>query len=134
MKERIGETGHEYIEVILAAVQAGDKEKILTTVQAMEEMAVSLESFLRLMLGEIRTGLHESITSGKKDQAALFHQMLNVLLATVRDVRIAPVPGLVLESALLHLCDLMKQAPTKDRKSTRLNSSHIQKSRMPSSA
>ena len=102
VKMRVVETGHEYVEAILRAIAEHKPEDVLSIVGKMEEAAVPLETFLRLLLGEIRTQLHTTIGEGKN--AAGLLQTLNTLLEAVRDVRIAPVPGLVLESALLSLC------------------------------
>ncbi|MBI5155858.1 DNA polymerase III subunit gamma/tau [Candidatus Peregrinibacteria bacterium] len=100
--QRIGETGHEYVEQVLAALQAKDTGTLLGLVQRMEEMAVPLETFVRLLLGNVRMQLHSAIEQ-KQDTGELL-RILDTLLRTVRDLRIAPVPGLVLESALLSLC------------------------------
>ena len=54
---------------------------------------------------------------------------MNVSAWSIRN----PVPGVLL-FIMLTLAGLVAFKAMKDRKSTRLNSSHIQKSRMPSSA
>lgn len=107
--QRIGETGHEYVEQVLAALQAKDSGALLGLIQRMEEMAVPLETFVRLLLTNVRTQLHAAIEQKQETTAML--RMLDTLLQTVRDLRIAPVPGLVLESALLSLCDEVSAAP-----------------------
>ncbi len=101
--QRIGETGHEYVEQVLAALQVKDTAALLGLVQRMEEMAVPLETFVRLLLTNVRMQLHSAIE--QKQNTGDLLRILDVLLRTVRDLRIAPVPGLVLESALLSLCD-----------------------------
>ena len=107
--QRIGETGHEYVEQVLAAVQIKDSGALLGLIQRMEEMAVPLETFVRLLLTNVRTQLHAAIE--QKQETTTLLRTLDVLLQTVRDLRIAPVPGLVLESALLSLCDDAVAAP-----------------------
>jgi DNA polymerase III subunit gamma/tau len=102
VKVRVGESGHEYVEAILAAIHENKQEEILAIVGKMEEAAVPLETFLRLLLRDVRTQLHERISTGQ--EAAALLRMLSSLLEAVRDVRSAPLPGLALESALLALC------------------------------
>lgn len=103
VKERIGETGHEYVEHVRAALISGDKEMILQTVRTLEETGVPLENFVRLLLDAIRLDLHAAVKN--KKPTAAFEPMLDVLLQTVKDIRTAPLPGLVLEAALLSLCE-----------------------------
>ena len=57
-------------------------------------------------------------------------------IQTVRAMENFPISGMRAHPTLIHAMGMIKQAAAeaKDRKSTRLNSSHIQKSRMPSSA
>ena len=102
--QRIGETGHEYIEQILEGLRSRNAQTVVEITRRMEEMAVPLENFVRLLLGELHVQLRRAVEE-KKDTTELL-RMLRRLLETVRDLRIAPVPGLVLESALLELCQL----------------------------
>lgn len=109
VEERIGESGHEYVEHIFAAVDAGNAAEILALVAKMEGAGVSLESVARLLLGEARRRLHVVVEAkGPIHEAA---RELSLLLAALRDMRIAPVPGLVLESALLHLAAGPEEEP-----------------------
>ena len=69
--------------------------------------------------------------------ASTFAQPLRLATETVRVLLAADAPVLTLRvEGLLRLKsgDATRELPAGDRKSTRLNSSHIQKSRMPSSA
>lgn len=102
VRQRVGESGFEYVETVLSAVKGSDRALLLTTVKKMEESGVPLDHFLRLLLGKIREDLHASVQA--KQPTGGYERMLNVLLDAVRDVRLAPVPGLVVESALLTLC------------------------------
>ena len=61
--------------------------------------------------------------------AAALLMLTNVVLAVPKTVTL-DVPGMTCSACPI----TVKKALMKDRKSTRLNSSHIQKSRMPSSA
>lgn len=101
VKERVGETGHEYVEQVFAALQSGDKAVSITIVKSLEETGVPLENFVRLLLDAVRQRLHAAVQQGQS--TAGLESMLDTLLSTVKDLRGAPVPGLVLESALLSL-------------------------------
>lgn len=102
IRQRVGESGHAHVEQALAAVDSGDKAGILRIVRELEATGVPMETFVRMILGVIRTRLHAAIDTGTDTSLPLYQ--LSVLLDTVKDVRIAPVPGLVVESALLALC------------------------------
>jgi DNA polymerase-3 subunit gamma/tau len=103
VKERIGESGHEYVAQILTALDTADRTIIVEAVRSMEEAAVPLENVSRLLLEEVRNQLHTAVHE-KKNTSRLLH-ILDRLMDTIRDLRIAPVPGLVLESALLSLTE-----------------------------
>ncbi len=110
VKERIGETGHEYIERTLQTMEQNDRAGLLQVIHDLENAGVPLETFVRLLLGSTRDRLHEAVRSGQN--AARLQRMQAVLLQTAKDLRIAPIPGLVLESALLSLCEPVITAPT----------------------
>ncbi len=109
VKERIGESGHEYVEQILEAIDTSDSPTLMRAVQSMEEAAVPLENVTRLLLEEVRNRLHKAVS--EKKPTARFIQILDTLMTTIRDLRIAPVPGLVLESALLSLANSSATIP-----------------------
>lgn len=117
VRHRIGETGHEYVEQMTEALRVRDRQIVLDLTRRMEETGVPLENFVRLLLGSVRADLETAITE-KRDITALL-TMLDTLLSAIRDLRIAPVPGLVLESSLLSLCqdETATTAPAK-RKET----------------
>lgn len=102
VKLRIGETGHEHVEAMLAALDARESTTVLSLIRNMEEAAVPMEGFLRLMLGEVRERMHAGVDSGEAVDVHL--DRLNILLRTAKDIRSAPVPGLIMESAFLALC------------------------------
>jgi len=102
VEQRIGSTGHEYIEAVFTALEAQDPEVLLQTVRKIEDAGVSMDVFLRQLLTIIRERLHEAVASKKSTADIVF--ILDVLLKAISDVRISPVPGLVLETALLSLC------------------------------
>lgn len=99
VQQRIGESGEEYVEEMLSALEQHDTEKMIALIQNMEDTGVPPESFLRQMLKVIREHLHESIK--QKREFSVFHKTMDHILDALRDIRIAPVPGLVLEAALL---------------------------------
>lgn len=101
VKERVGETGHEFVEQVLAALESGDREVLLKVVRSLEETGVPLENFLRLLLDAVRQRVHAAVKD--KRPTALYERQLDLLLDAVKDLRSTPVPGLVLESALLAL-------------------------------
>lgn len=102
VKERTGEAGHEIVEEIIGALEASDQKQLLALVHRMESTGLSLEAVTRSLLGKIRAQLHRAIDEDRP--IAPYTHMLNELLETLRDMRIAPVPGLVLESTLISLC------------------------------
>ena len=114
VKERTGETGHEITEQIVAAVEAQDQQQLLALVRKMESMGLSLETVARSLLTEMRKRLHQAID--EKQSIAPVTRALSTLLDALRDMRIAPVPALVLETALLSLCAEDSTAPIPEKK------------------
>jgi DNA polymerase-3 subunit gamma/tau len=111
VKERIGEGGHEHVEAIFQAIERGDRQALLTTIRKVEETGLPLDVLTRLLLHHVRGALHEAI---EKNEATDQHaQMLGILLDAMRDLRVAPVPGLVLEAALFSLCGSEQPKSTK---------------------
>lgn len=102
VKQRIGSTGHEFVEQVLAALDAKDTQALVQTVRTIEENGIPLDVFARQLLSEMRDKVHEAVQNGTST-APLVH-ILDVLLDAIRDIRSAPVPGLVMEAALLHIC------------------------------
>ena len=102
VKQSLGETGQEYVETMLVAIEQNDRKTLLEIVQKMEDAGVALDLFLRQLLSHIRVALHAHIEANEPIGALT--AMLETILNAIKDIRIAPVPGLVLESALLSLC------------------------------
>ncbi len=102
VETRLGATGQEQISAVFSALDARNTQQLLAVVQHAEESGLNLESFIRDMLGHLRDALHAAIADGKPADG-LMH-MLEILLQALRDMRISPVPGVVLETALLSLC------------------------------
>ncbi len=101
VQERIGESGHEFVEQLLTAIDNGDAAAMLETSRIMEERAAPFETVIRMLLTSARERMHASVQEGNDGTREL--RMIDTLLHAVRDVRIAPVPALVFESALLSL-------------------------------
>ncbi|PIR49325.1 hypothetical protein COU79_05420 [Candidatus Peregrinibacteria bacterium CG10_big_fil_rev_8_21_14_0_10_54_7] len=108
VQERIGGVGHEYIDEVFAALLKKDTEALLQTVGKLEENGVPTENFLRLLLAVIRKRLHEAVENKKPIKEIV--KVLDILLDALRDLRISPVPALVLESALLSICNRDEKA------------------------
>lgn len=102
VEQRIGGTGHEQIMAVFSALEKQDREAIVEAVETLEEEGVPLDVFVRQLLSIVRTHLHEGVEKGESTSDVL--HVFDVLLGAIRDMRVAPVPGLVLESALLSLC------------------------------
>ena len=72
---------------------------------------------------------------GRRLDALEEHLGVKLLVRTTRRLTLTPEGSAFLEDCQRLLAELAQaEANVRDRKSTRLNSSHIQKSRMPSSA
>ena len=118
VKQRAGSTGQEYVEDILEALGNDDREKLVATVRTVEEAGIPMDIFMRILLTEARSALHKAVEN--KESTAEILGVIDILLDAIRDVRSAPVPGLVVESALLTICgsDAGAPAPTKKQAET----------------
>lgn len=101
VKQKIGETGQEFVEQLLTAIDASDSALISATVTSMEEQGIAFEHLLRLMLGAMRDHLHAALQEKRPTDIHL--RRMDILLHALSDLRISPVPGVVVESALLSL-------------------------------
>jgi len=102
VEQRIGATGQAYIEAVADAIRRSDPAALLKAVRELEETGTPLDLFLRELLSLVRAELHRSIEQKKPIDASI--RALDVLLEAIRNLRLSPVPGLVVESALLTLC------------------------------
>ncbi len=100
--ERVGHTAAVYIEDIIAALGAKDMTKLTELVAQMEEANIPLDTVATDLLTFVRTEMHAALE--KRESPIPFVRMTDVLLAAVRDMRTSPIPGLVLEGALMMLC------------------------------
>jgi DNA polymerase III gamma/tau subunit len=102
VRSRIGESGEEYVERVWNAVDAGDRSELLSITASLQQEGISLEIFLRQLLGSARDQLHAAIES-KEDTAPVLIR-LDAIFQALRDLRNSPLPIIVLESALVDLC------------------------------
>ena len=102
VEQRVGSTGHEYINTVFTAIQESDANTLVQTVKTIEENGIAIDIFIRQLLEVLRKNIYENVEAGTSVGPLV--AMLDTLLDAIRDVRSAPVPGLVLESALLSLC------------------------------
>lgn len=101
VQERIGESGHEYVEQLLVAIDDGDAAAVMDLARGMEERAAPFETVVRMLLTSSRERLRDAAASGGDVAGAL--RLVDTLLDAAKDIRIAPVPALVFESAILSL-------------------------------
>lgn len=109
--ERIGRTSAVFLEDVFAALGEKDVPKLTELVGQMEEANIPLDTVATDLLGFIRSGMHGAIEAGQSPTPYI--RMMDILLQALKDLRLSPVPGLVLESALVMLCtdDLESPAP-----------------------
>lgn len=113
--ERIGRTSAVFLENVLAALDAKDIARITGLVAEMEEANIPLDTVAADILTFIREQMHAAIEAG--DPPGPFIRMTDILLQALKDLRLSPVPGLVLESALILLAtehdSAVKEEPVK---------------------
>ncbi|MBI3619452.1 DNA polymerase III subunit gamma/tau [Candidatus Peregrinibacteria bacterium] len=103
VRERMGASGEEEAETILKALEDQDRTGIITAVRHAEDAGIPLDGVARGLLGGLRERLHAAIEA--KQSTTTIILMLDSMLEAIKNIRIAPLPGLVLESALLSLCE-----------------------------
>lgn len=113
VQERIGVTGQEHIEAVFEAINTNDTPALIESVRKVEEAGVPLDVFLRQLLSIIRDSLHKAVEN--KESTSSLLSALDILLNAIRDIRIAPVPGLVVECALLSLCEQPEEGKKEKR-------------------
>lgn len=101
VEERIGESGHQLAEELIAALDQGDEAAILALVARVELQALPLDQVARMLLVRTRTALHAAIAEQRSTDAIV--RRMDAFLQCLRDMRSSPLPALVLEAALLSL-------------------------------
>lgn len=101
--QRTGVTGQAFVEEVVSALYQKDRDALLQSIAKVEEAGVPLDVFARQLLRLVRNAIHTAIKEKQSTNSFLLLQ--NALLDAIRDIRISPVPGLVLEAALLSLCE-----------------------------
>ncbi len=99
VRQRVGESGAEEVGEVFRALAAADEPALLAVVGRLEQAGIPLDVFVRQLLAEARTRLHAAVDA--KEDVRPHGDLLHALLGCLRDLRLSPVPGLVLESALL---------------------------------
>ena len=105
---RTGTTAESIIDDIVAMIAAHDAAAVPALVEKLEEQGMPLERVIHALLVHVRSHLREAVES--RQSPSPYVRMLDILLSALKDLRLAPVPGLVLESALLKL--IQSDAPT----------------------
>lgn len=109
--DRVGRTSTQFIEDIVSAIGKKDLEAIARVITEVEEANVPAENIATDLLGLIREHMHTAIE--KREPVGTFLAMTDTLLRALRDMRSSPLPGLVLESALVQLCNVYAPDETK---------------------
>lgn len=102
VRERTGESGTEEVSNLFAALDASDANAVLDVIRRVESSGMAMDVFARQLLGRVRTDLHATI--GEGTSAAMHQERMESLLNAIRDLRLSPVPALVLEAVLVRLC------------------------------
>lgn len=108
IRKHIGEGADETIEQILESLDQGNQQQILDIIRLAEDTGFPLDVLARQLLSSLRTRLHEAI--GQEQPSERHTRLLAAMLDTLRDMRSSPIPGLVLESALLSLAETAEPA------------------------
>jgi len=101
--KRTGVTGQAFVEDVITALHQKDRNALLKSIAKVEEAGVPLDVFARQMLRLVRNTIHTAVKDKQPTNDLISLQAS--LLDAIRDIRISPVPGLVLEAALLSLCE-----------------------------
>ena len=124
VEERIGSSSLTFLDDIVKALGAKDVKAITELVAEIEESNTPLDTIAGDLLAMLREQMHAAIEA-KKDLNS-YIRAADILLSALKDMRSSPVPGLILEAALLSLCNLDEEekkseiatiAPRKEEKS-----------------
>lgn len=102
VEQRIGKTGTTIVTTLLEAIDSRNAQTISSLVREAEDTNVPLDTLTVELLGRLRLRMHADIARSANPLSHV--RTIDVLLKAVQDLRFAPVPGLVLEAALLSLC------------------------------
>lgn len=105
VSERVGKSAMHFVDDVLEKVRARDGSGILATVSDIEGSNMPMDLIATELLSAIRTDLHSKIQGG--EDASTCIAMVDVLLEALKNMRLSPVPVLVLESALLEMAGIM---------------------------
>ncbi len=99
VQQRMGGIGIEHVTRVLDAIASGNRETIIRSIDTLDEAGVSLESFARELLAELRRMLHKAVEQKQPIDETV--RLIDLVLQAVKDLRYSPVPALALEAALL---------------------------------
>ncbi len=116
VQERIGESNEVFIEEIMTAIETHDASGVPALVERIEDAGLPLDQIIRSLLSIVRERMHESIE--KKEPIDELVRMLSIMLDSLKDLRISPVPGLVLETTLYFLMGIEAAAAPASRPAT----------------
>ena len=113
--ERIGKSSLTFIEEIVHAITEQDLSGVVGIIKRIEESNVPVDLIAADLLSLIRTHMHAAIE--RKEDPEPYIRMTDTLLLSLKNIRLSPVPALVLESALLSLCQ-PEETPKETKKSS----------------
>ncbi len=99
VQQRVGGIGFEHVTRVLDAIASGNRETLIRSIETLDEAGVSLESFARELLAELRRMLHRAVEQRQPIDGIV--RLIDLVLQAVKDLRFSPVPALALEAALL---------------------------------
>ncbi|MSR67361.1 DNA polymerase III subunit gamma/tau [Candidatus Peribacteria bacterium] len=114
--DRIGKTSTLFIDDIVAALLNRKPEQIKEVIAEIEESNVPIDLITSDLLALVRSHLHEAIA--KKEDPSSYLHMTDVLLLAMKNIRLSPLPALVLESALIGFCMETEGEEKSHKKST----------------
>jgi DNA polymerase-3 subunit gamma/tau len=122
--ERIGKTSLNFMEEIVHALTDRDMSAITNIVHRIEESNVPADLIATDLLSLIRTHMHEAIE--RKEDPTSYMNMMESLLSSLKNIRLSPVPSLVLEAALLSLCTTKPTTGTESRRAAQMPKLSVQ--------
>ena len=103
VEKHTGASGQEYVADLFEALNQQNRDALLESIAKIEHAGVPLDIFTRQLLRIVREAIHTSIKEKQATDSLLGLQ--SALLEAIANMRISPVPALVLEAALLSLCN-----------------------------
>lgn len=102
VSERLGNSVGTFVDDLLSAITHADHALAFTIVEAIENASIPLDLIASELLGAVRDEMHRAMD--KEQDIAPFIQRTNILVEALKNMRMSPVPAVVLETALFTLC------------------------------